>query len=315
MGGWGGGGERGAGTAFPNVCPCALGTRVRASSPAQQPGPGSAWLTMTLLRVGDHSGSLPLRIPSHGTGLLPDRTWTSWLWEAARGWGAQQLPAGAWETGKAPNAHLQLRADPGCMECTGVWESCLCRDIGQDAPPAPFPAHPGWLGAAGQVPEVPLHPGNTQASHGRRFSIGLFQAGTNSLLAVQLPPPRRPAEGQRWIWDAQENPPSFQPLLHSLPSAVGRPSSALLPPWNARGMQSHSSPAGQGLESARPGPEHPWGHPRRGSRDCVVPTAQWDTQGCWRHPPALPVSRSPSPTGRRHGHLCPSSPPPILAPT
>lgn len=46
---------------------------VRAPSLAQQPSPGIAWLTVTLLRVGDPSGALPLRIPSHRTGLWPAR--------------------------------------------------------------------------------------------------------------------------------------------------------------------------------------------------------------------------------------------------
>lgn len=116
-------------------------------------------------------GSLPTEpaCGQHGT-------WTSWLWEATRaacqGLGGPAAPRWCWETGEGPSAHLQLWIDPSCMECAGVWESCLCHDIGWDMPSPPFPAHPGWLGAPG---EVPLHPNNTQASHGRKFSIGLFQ--------------------------------------------------------------------------------------------------------------------------------------------
>lgn len=135
-------------------------------------------------------GSLPLWIPSHGTGLLPaqnlDLLALGSHWSCVPGAGgpsSSPLVLGDWKSLQCPSA-----APGGSrrMECAGVWESCPCYDMGWDVPSPPFPAHPGWLGAAIQVS---LHPDNTQASHGRKFSIGLFQAGTFSLLVVQLPTP------------------------------------------------------------------------------------------------------------------------------
>lgn len=301
-----------------NVCPCALGTCVRVSSPAQQPGPGSAWLTLTLLCVGDPCGSLPLQIPSladpypwnrpaastelgsPGSGKPPEL--------CTRGWGPQQVPAGAGRLEKPPVPTCSSRLIPAVWNALEFGKAVCAMTLGGMC----LPLCSQLILVSWEQPSRCPCTGNTQASHGRKFSIGSFQVGAFSLLMVQLPPPWRPVEGverQCWIWDAQENPLSFQPPLHSLPSTVECPSSTLLSPWNVLGMQSHSSPAGQGSESTHPGLEHPWGHPRWCSCDSVVPTAPWDTQGCWRHPPALPVSQGPSPTGRRDGHLCLSSPP------